>query len=161
MAAISACAPARRELERTAPWFSSLSKSFLECTIAETSYSPVATGIRMADSFADEMRASCGAHSSDGGGGRTRTCEVVRRLIYSQLPLPLGTLPRPNSVSNSSARGGGGQNHRYGAGPASPGNGARSGAFMGKRTRKVNQVEPPKRCPKRSKPSEIARIRNP
>src|SRR6476620_10232891 len=30
----------------------------------------------------------------DGGGGRTRTCEVIRRLIYSQLPLPLGTLPR-------------------------------------------------------------------
>src|SRR6201986_5462824 len=31
---------------------------------------------------------------SGGGGRRTRTCEVVRRLIYSQLPLPLGTLPR-------------------------------------------------------------------
>ena len=29
-----------------------------------------------------------------GGGGRTRTCEAMRRLIYSQLPLPLGTLPR-------------------------------------------------------------------
>src|SRR5262245_44277436 len=93
-----------------------------------------------------------------GGGGRTRTCEVVRRLIYSQLPLPLGTLPRPNSVSNSSARGGGGQNHRYGAEPARPGDGARSGAFMGKRTRKVNQG-------KRAKPTrngvEIARTRNP
>jgi hypothetical protein len=29
-----------------------------------------------------------------GGEGRTRTFEVIRRLIYSQLPLPLGTLPR-------------------------------------------------------------------
>src|SRR5579883_2025144 len=29
-----------------------------------------------------------------GGGGRTRTFEAMRRLIYSQLPLPLGTLPR-------------------------------------------------------------------
>ena len=29
----------------------------------------------------------------NGGGGRTRTCEAMRRLIYSQLPLPLGTLP--------------------------------------------------------------------
>jgi hypothetical protein len=28
-----------------------------------------------------------------GGGGRTRTYEAMRRLIYSQLPLPLGTLP--------------------------------------------------------------------
>ena len=39
---------------------------------------------------------SCEARSAkqDGGGGRTRTCEVIRRLIYSQLPLPLGTLPR-------------------------------------------------------------------
>jgi hypothetical protein len=54
-----------------------------------------------------------------GGGGRTRTCEAMRRLIYSQLPLPLGTLPRPNSVSKSSARSGGGQNHRYGAEPGS------------------------------------------
>jgi hypothetical protein len=32
--------------------------------------------------------------SGDGGGRRTRTFEVIRRLIYSQLPLPLGTLPR-------------------------------------------------------------------
>ena len=29
-----------------------------------------------------------------GGGRRTRTFEAIRRLIYSQLPLPLGTLPR-------------------------------------------------------------------
>ena len=31
--------------------------------------------------------------TSVGGGGRTRTYEAMRRLIYSQLPLPLGTLP--------------------------------------------------------------------
>src|SRR5712672_4729726 len=33
-----------------------------------------------------------------GGEGRTRTCEAMRRLIYSQLPLPLGTLPL-NSIA--------------------------------------------------------------
>lgn len=32
-----------------------------------------------------------------GGEGRTRTFEAMRRLIYSQLPLPLGTLPRPTA----------------------------------------------------------------
>src|SRR6266851_9577237 len=39
---------------------------------------------------------SCEARGAkqDGGGRRTRTFEVIRRLIYSQLPLPLGTLPR-------------------------------------------------------------------
>jgi hypothetical protein len=36
-----------------------------------------------------------------GGGRRTRTFEVIRRLIYSQLPLPLGTLPRPNSIGTT------------------------------------------------------------
>ncbi len=35
----------------------------------------------------------------DGGGGRTRTCEAMRRLIYSQLPLPLGTLPRSTAFN--------------------------------------------------------------
>jgi hypothetical protein len=33
-----------------------------------------------------------------GGGRRTRTFEVIRRLIYSQLPLPLGTLPLLNPI---------------------------------------------------------------
>ena len=33
-----------------------------------------------------------------GGGRRTRTFEAIRRLIYSQLPLPLGTLPRSSST---------------------------------------------------------------
>ena len=35
-----------------------------------------------------------------GGGGRTRTCEAMRRLIYSQLPLPLGTLPRSTAAQS-------------------------------------------------------------
>src|SRR5271155_796446 len=39
----------------------------------------------------------------DGGGRRTRTFEVIRRLIYSQLPLPLGTLPRSNPIANPPA----------------------------------------------------------
>ena len=34
----------------------------------------------------------------NGGGGRTRTCEAMRRLIYSQLPLPLGTLPHGSGL---------------------------------------------------------------
>jgi hypothetical protein len=38
----------------------------------------------------------------DGGEGRTRTFEAMRRLIYSQLPLPLGTLPL-NSIENPPA----------------------------------------------------------
>src|SRR6266480_2132101 len=42
-----------------------------------------------------------------GGGRRTRTFEVIRRLIYSQLPLPLGTLPRPNSIGTRPLNGGG------------------------------------------------------
>jgi hypothetical protein len=32
-----------------------------------------------------------------GGEGRTRTFEAMRRLTYSQLPLPLGTPPRPTA----------------------------------------------------------------
>src|SRR4051812_30664000 len=47
------------------------------------------------------------AKNSVGGGRRTRTFEVIRRLIYSQLPLPLGTLPRPNSIGTHPLNGGG------------------------------------------------------
>ena len=48
---------------------------------------------------------SCEAHGAkqDGGGRRTRTFEVIRRLIYSQLPLPLGTLPRLNPIASPPA----------------------------------------------------------
>src|SRR5215472_16558684 len=40
-----------------------------------------------------------------GGGGRTRTYEVIRRLIYSQLPLPLGTPPRSTAESAKPSQG--------------------------------------------------------
>ena len=43
----------------------------------------------------------------DGGEGRTRTFEAIRRLIYSQLPLPLGTLPRPPASGTGRPSGGG------------------------------------------------------
>jgi hypothetical protein len=39
----------------------------------------------------------------DGGEGRTRTFEAMRRLIYSQLPLPLGTLPHLNPIASLAA----------------------------------------------------------
>ena len=42
--------------------------------------------------------ASLASRAKAGGGRRTRTFEVIRRLIYSQLPLPLGTLPRLNLI---------------------------------------------------------------
>src|SRR6266702_4167625 len=35
-----------------------------------------------------------------GGGGGSRTCEAMRRLISSQLPLPLGTLPRSTAAQS-------------------------------------------------------------
>ena len=38
-----------------------------------------------------------------GGGGRTRTFEAMRRLIYSQLLLPLRTLPHLNPIASSAA----------------------------------------------------------
>jgi hypothetical protein len=46
-----------------------------------------------------------------GGGGRTRTFEAMRRLIYSQLPLPLGTLPRSTASRSASPCGAGGSGH--------------------------------------------------
>ena len=46
-----------------------------------------------ASRFGDVNPAKRLGAKQDGGGGRTRTCEAIRRLIYSQLPLPLGTLP--------------------------------------------------------------------
>src|ERR1700676_3799247 len=47
-------------------------------------------------------------YNQSGGGRRTRTFEVIRRLIYSQLPLPLGTLPR-STASQPNRRNGAGQ----------------------------------------------------
>jgi hypothetical protein len=48
------------------------------------------------------------SRTRSGGGGRTRTCEAMRRLIYSQLPLPLGTLPRSTASRSASPCGAGG-----------------------------------------------------
>jgi hypothetical protein len=58
--------------------------------------------------WASAWQPSLAARAKAGGGRRTRTFEVVRRLIYSQLPLPLGTLPRP-TTSQAKPLGGGGQ----------------------------------------------------
>jgi hypothetical protein len=48
--------------------------------------------------WATARQPSLASRAKAGGRGRTRTYEAMRRLIYSQLPLPLGTLSRPNSV---------------------------------------------------------------
>src|SRR5258705_6429992 len=73
----------------------------ISCATSSTSHDP---------SFAVWHRANpakrLGA-KQDGGGRRTRTFEAIRRLIYSQLPLPLGTLPRPNSIETHPLNGGG------------------------------------------------------
>ncbi len=57
--------------------------------------------------FIREIVATSNRRFIDGGGGRTRTFEAIRRLIYSQLPLPLGTLPR-STLSAPHHRNGGG-----------------------------------------------------
>ena len=67
-----------------------------------------------------------------GGGGRTRTCEAMRRLIYSQLPLPLGTLPRFNGARSASPCGDGPGHGDVKAAETLP-KGSRPGAFMGER----------------------------
>ena len=64
------------------------------------------------------------------GGGRTRTFEAMRRLIYSQLPLPLGTLPR-SSAPSAIPPNGGGDLGTDGAENLRPFEGSQSGAFMG------------------------------
>src|SRR5579871_1860831 len=46
---------------------------------------------------------ACVSRAKAGGEGRTRTFEAMRRLIYSQLPLPLGTLPHLSLVASSAA----------------------------------------------------------
>src|SRR3984893_11692438 len=69
-----------------------------------------------------------GSRAKAGGGRRTRTFEVIRRLIYSQLPLPLGTLPR--STSQTTRRNGDGQ-AMDDVETAAPDHGFPVGAFMG------------------------------
>src|ERR1700730_3000866 len=84
----------------------------------------------------DTGQPSASAHSwpgglakQDGGGRRTRTFEVIRRLIYSQLPLPLGTLPRP--TASQPTRRNGGRKAMDDVKTADPVKGSRLGAFMG------------------------------
>src|SRR5882757_8397903 len=94
-----------------------------------------------------------------GGGRRTRTFEVVRRLIYSQLPLSLGTLPR-STASEPTRRNGGGQapddvkSGRRWRAPGWP-------RLWGNRPGKVNQGRPLIRGQGGSSGTEIAIIRNP
>jgi hypothetical protein len=75
-----------------------------------------------------------------GGGGRTRTCEVIRRLIYSQLPLPLGTLPRSTALDRPDRPV---TDRPWSGRPlVGPGYGARSAALWAKQAAKVNQQKP-------------------
>src|SRR3954467_7949872 len=80
-----------------------------------------------------------------GGGGRTRTFEVIRRLIYSQLPLPLGTLPL-STASQPNRRDGRDKGNRMTLKPRTRSTGSRSGAFMGE-------------APRQSQPTEAADMR--
>src|SRR6266404_5154129 len=68
-----------------------------------------------------------------GGGRRTRTFEVIRRLIYSQLPLPLGTLPR--STASQPIRRNGGDKAMDDVKTKDPITGSRLRAFMGESPR--------------------------
>lgn len=70
------------------------------------------------------------ARFKDGGGRRTRTFEAIRRLIYSQLPLPLGTLPRSPS-SDTFAHPNGAAERPWMTVKSVPVNGRPVGAFMG------------------------------
>src|SRR6266487_6452214 len=57
--------------------------------------------------WASAWQPSLASRAKAGGEGRTRTFEAMRRLIYSQLPLPLGTLPRPPASGTDRPSGGG------------------------------------------------------
>src|SRR3954463_11215196 len=79
-----------------------------------------------------------------GGEGRTRTFEAMRRLIYSQLPLPLGTLPL-NSIENPPAELAEARS-RMTLKPETPMTGAQLARLWGKHPGKVNQCRPLKRA---------------
>jgi hypothetical protein len=72
-----------------------------------------------------------------GGEGRTRTFEAMRRLIYSQLPLPLGTLPL--STASQPPAGNGEDKAFDDAETADPITGARSARLWAKHPAQVNQ----------------------
>ena len=78
---------------------------------SQLSYAEASEGILLWDLAGFNPAKRRGA-KQDGGGRRTRTFEVIRRLIYSQLPLPLGTLPR-STASEPTRRNGDGQGHRW------------------------------------------------
>jgi hypothetical protein len=83
------------------------------------------------------------AYLCNGGGGRTRTYEAMRRLIYSQLPLPLGTLPRSTALRSASLTGDRSAMERKTAAVRQR---TAVGAFMGE-------------APCQSQPSEFANLR--
>jgi hypothetical protein len=91
-----------------------------------------------------------------GGGRRTRTFEVIRRLIYSQLPLPLGTLPR--STASQPTRRNGGKKAMDDVKTWDPITGSPVGAFMAE---SPLQSQPRPAANKRPQGVQIAIIRNP
>ena len=78
--------------------------------------------------------------SRAGGEGRTRTFEAMRRLIYSQLPLPLGTLPR--STASQPARRNGGDEAMDDAETKAPITGSSVAAFMAESPRQSQPTRP-------------------
>src|SRR5271166_4794810 len=97
------------------------------------------------------------AAKQDGGGRRTRTFEVIRRLIYSQLPLPLGTLPRSNPIANPPAEMAT-EEAMDDVKTKDPITGSRLGAFMAESPRQSQPIRP---ANKRPHGAQIAIIRNP
>src|ERR1019366_7203621 len=90
-----------------------------------------------------------------GGGRRTRTFEVIRRLIYSQLPLPLGTLPR-STASQPNRRNGG----RKATDDVKTEGRSRAPGWARlwrNRTSKVNQRRPPIRAARRSEERRVGK----
>src|SRR5438445_10408435 len=95
----------------------------------------------------------------DGGEGRTRTFEAMRRLIYSQLPLPLGTLPPARRHRNPKSRPAMSDQplRREDRGDPVTG-GSQSGAFMGEA---AGQSQPTRSANWHAFAAQIAIIRNP
>ena len=95
---------------------------------------PVQTAVAIAF-FRAQPAADC--WGKIGGGRRTRTFEAMRRLIYSQLPLPLGTLPR--LTASKPTRRNGDRKAMDDAKTADPITGSRLARLWGNSPGKVNQ----------------------